>query len=443
MTSSERRVLEQKLEEVAYGRLDSLQINGKHLFGEDLVRVAQVIRHAPHLRSLGINDGLNEAGVNLIAEAVSHRSDIHDFGLTNIRISPGNAQNLAQGLAPNRQLKRLKFSWSVPESTVLDHLTSLVEDLPHLQQLLLSGGVWSQQSHDKLAAALADKKELVILELSPTPDEKAKSPQFLSDDAFEDALLGQPHPNLMRFGGNTSLPVQKVIHMNDQRRFETQKFIYQELNSNYDAMCNRITPQRIVAFETLYPALNQNGAFGNGVRDTYRLFLEQLPKLPEPPEGKTLSDALFEADAHGFTPLDNPHTWRNRPNLLAQLAEETPLAQALQRRSPKGMSVLEAAFAYLPAGQVIGTLNQANVQVQQHELLAAGNKPTPLLDILIGKHEIGALFTQANWSGGKDSGQMMACIRDLPEETRPLLPSLSGLRLQLDAQHHAQAGKGR
>lgn len=438
----DRKKLEQKLQDIAEGRLDSLQLYGDRLTGTDVERIAQLIRHAPHLRYIGVNTGLNEAALSLIADAVSHRSDIEDFSLTNMNISPANAKELASGLSPNRRLQSLKLSWSVSQADVLDPFIDLIADTPRLQKLFLTGGVWDQPRHQRLAEALRDKKDLVTLEFSPSQQEEEPA---LSYSCFEEALLESPHPNLLFFNVNplatlNTLLTNNIAHASKVTE-ELRPLLY-GMQEDYASLAKHTTPQLVAAAAALTPALITKNAFSSDKGTRYRTFLDGLPTLSRLPESG-IDDALFAKDEQNFAPIDNPHTWANHPQLLKRLTEEAPLTrERLDRRNENGLSLLEAAFAYLPAKTVLASLNAAGIRINQNDLFDTKGKPTPLLDILEKKQEVGALLTRGNWQHATQH-ELNAFLRKFSPETRATFSGMENVLRYTSRPLQSERGRGR
>lgn len=73
--------------------------------------------------------------------------------------------------------------------------------------------------------------------------------------------------------------------------------------------------------------------------------------------------------------------------------------ELLERRTPKGSSLLDSAFAAFPAEALLEHLHAVGVKVQMKALLAEDGKPSELLARLVDEGLAQRLFTPHNWQG--------------------------------------------
>lgn len=169
--------------------------------------------------------------------------------------------------------------------------------------------------------------------------------------------------------------------------------------------------------------------------DAFEAHIATLPAIPQ----TGLPDALFEADANGYAPLDNPENWlRAAPIFNALEKAGVNVDDAfLNRRTPRGVSFIESAIQAAPIAELVRCLNEQDVQIDEKWLLD-GKKPSALLEHLISDNDAPKLFTGANWKHSTPS-EFNAAFMCLPPEQRERVGNVHGIRAQLADNQHTQA----
>lgn len=127
-------------------------------------------------------------------------------------------------------------------------------------------------------------------------------------------------------------------------------------------------------------------------QEDFERLLERLPGFPA--KG---TETLFTPDESGFAPLDNPLLWSDRT--MEDFTSLPLTKELLERRTPKGSSLLDSAFAAFPAEALLEHLHAVGVKVQMKALLAEDGKPSELLARLVDEGLAQRLFTPHNWQG--------------------------------------------
>lgn len=425
------------LEAVRSGESDTIKITAG-LNRWELQELIGEIPTLPKLRKLDLwNASLDGYMVGILADAISQRTDIEELNFNKVPLEEAGVRRLAKAMLPNKGMKKLYFSFCDLEEKEIAPLLESVEKLKGLEGLHLNGNEWSQAMHDRIGDTLAQHRNLAALGLMPS----TQRPHPNHDDShFADALLGHPHPNLVTMNGLRAPQINGLLGRNIQLMQENKKTLgmMMSLYEDYAATAKEVTPEQLFHIEGQLAALRHSTSSPNTMIP-YETFLRALPQLTK---GEPLTlEGLYTRDAEGFTPLENPLTWREHPELLETIAQAGNLDKS-DRRTAKGTSLLQAAFEYLPAQDVLTTLNRHGMRIDKAMLLDSDDAPKPLLETLIRKGEVGACFTPENWRGGS-MDELKALVRALPEETRQYLPSLHGVLYQLQISPQTAQPRGR
>ncbi|MBM3616953.1 MAG: hypothetical protein FJX23_00220 [Alphaproteobacteria bacterium] len=426
-------LLDQRLDEIRKAESDDLQLNFDRMNGEDIERVAQAIFTAPFLRKVHFMGPVNSAATHLLSEALASRSDIVDFGWTSNKGQDENIAKAINSLENSKGLNTLYVTWSDAGEKTMDAVIKRIEANPDFEHLFASGGTWSQETHDRLAEAVKDKKSLITLNTSTRKLD-------LDDTKLAEALANNPHPNLLAPIGCHELD---VIHLkNDNNaaceRVKTAfKRIPEEIDQNtFNAT---LTPQLLADSAERLPALKSCDAMGATHLAHYTALAETLPQSENPLDIST----LFAKNETGFAPIENPLTWREVPDLLAQLESSGKLDnESLSLRTEKGSSLSDMALLHAPAGEVLPVLNRFGIKLKKDALLTEEGQPTELLERLHSRGELSAIFSPTNWTGSTP-GELRATVEALPKEMADKLPPLNGLQQILRAAQPSRSGIGR
>lgn len=155
----------------------------------------------------------------------------------------------------------------------------------------------------------------------------------------------------------------------------------------------------------------------------------QLPSLPD---GKIMLDDLFTGDENGFTPLDNPLTWRKHPDLLARLIMQGELDEtSLSRQTPKQHTILEYAVGLGDAQTAMKTLRDNGLRLGGTWLFQ-NDKLIEMADILVERGAWREAFSAENWHGAPRA-ELNAMLKALPDNLRNQIPNRHQLLAQAGA----------
>lgn len=433
------------------GKQETLRFNGP-MSRSEFAELVKAIPDLPSLKLLHLQQAyLQSSDVKALSSALSTRTDLQELGLHKSPITDEDAILLADALKPHKDFRALQISYCELQDEGMNALVDVIARSPNFRSLTASGNKWNQSTHDKLAVALSDKSDLATLSL--WRDEKPP----LDEHILEKSLLQNPHPNLVTTTGIHSHAIGALTSRNLAARVDAGRFL-DALNASGDSYAKRVNLQVLepvvsssrgishtIGFnvvkdfdivDAIFKTQTRRTALIDFSRNEGKLaafddFLKQMPKLEA--GIKPSIDALFKEDAQGFSPLENPITWQNHPNLLTELAQENGLSTAnRQRTTSRGTHLLDAALSYLPTESVIDQIVPVGLRIGREELLTGEGKPTKLLDIIFSKGETTQLFTLSNWAG-KSKNEVKSLVMALPEDMKPTVPPLLGLFQQLDA----------
>lgn len=169
----------------------------------------------------------------------------------------------------------------------------------------------------------------------------------------------------------------------------------------------------------------------------YDTLLKTLPRIDETTGAESLFLPAGEGAAKGFAPLDNPLLWEGK-NI--EDFKALPLNKALlERRTPKGSTLLDAAISAFPLEEIVAHLNSKHIKLQESALLTESGAPTELLQRCIEERELHKLFTKENWAG-TNADAFSAFYQKLPTAAKEQVPYQS-IRSYL--QTSSTQGRGR
>lgn len=303
---------------------------------------------------------------------------------------------LIDTITEHPHLHRLQINNTCFTTERMQRLTAALEHQPELTYLAFPFNKFSPETVNELVKFVGESGKICNLDLRGTQDD-GKSLQIL-----EDALIGKANQRNLHKLNPRSGALSTMIRENGARIGEYQSRIR---NGELDTT----GPELIWEIEQLRYSVIE----GDVKTDIHTAFMDSLPTISEG-ETPTL-DNLLKPDAKGWTPLDNPKTWRNHPDLLQELAKKGELnGETLNQRTPKGPTLAEYAFGFGDTDAVLQILSQQNIGVSQ----LAG---TDAFEVIGKKGELGQLFTEAHWQDAsrQELASTLARLSDSAKEQIP------------------------
>lgn len=311
-------------------------------------------------------------------------------------ISADEFDLLIDTITEHPHLHRLQINSTCLGTERMQRLTAALEHQPELTYLAFPFNKFSPETVSELARFVGESGKICNLDLRGTQDD-VKSIQIL-----EDALIGKANQRNLHQLMPRSGALSNMIGENGARIGGYQSRIRNgELDDPNPELVWEIEQLRFSVIE---------GDVKTGI---HTAFMDTLPTL-DAGEMPTL-DSLLQPDTNGWTPLDNPKTWRNHPDLLQQLAEKGELnADTLHRRTPKGPTVVEYAFGFGDTDAVLQILSRENIPICH----LAG---TDAFEVIGKKGELGQLFTEAHWqhASRQELSSTLARLSDTAKDQIP------------------------
>lgn len=428
------RTMGDELKLLKNGQSSALRFNGP-MTTDDIRELIAAVPELPKLKSVNLTGiGFTPEDFKALTDALVKHTGIQEIILNNNLIDKEKAAGLAEVIRANTGLRRLELAYCDMEDAALASVCGALASVRDLQVLNLNANKWQQNSREHLAFGIASQKNLCSLQIGR---EEENAPQ----EIFERALLSSPHPNLCTLNGVSSEKVISLIKRNQKARNDANHLLgdlsYAEV---YPEQVGHTSPEAIRNIELRRPSIFHY-THNSDALDVMDDFIRHMPRLPD--DAPLTVDALFSEDAHGVAPIENPHMWRDHPDMMNQLAEQKLLkSETLAKRTSRGVSLLDSALSYLPAKHVIAALNRQGQRLGKASLLQENGEASPLLHILHQKGEIKDLFTLDNWIGARH-GELNALVNALPDTMKVTIPSLHRLKAALDstAKDRSQIGR--
>lgn len=405
--------LQDHLRQIKCGMQTTLTID-RPLTQKEFDQVLDAVETAPMLTELHFHSvQLMSGQVNELLDHLRGQKNLREFFLNHSIVQEETAAKLRDFLSEQKQLSKLQLIGCGMFDADIAMLAPVFKQLPELRRLDISHNRWGRQGTASLAEALARCRGLCAL----NADHKENS--SLNDGLFA-TLMHTPHPHLL-----VSAPEHAFgLH----RRMVLSHFLQAEdfLNTYCsDPAMQDFPPSRPIMPTNIYTAeslrrglLHQKPEF----KEKYAFFdriMAMLPRLA--PDEPTTIDNLLRANGSGFCPAENPLVWEERPHLLDELRMRGELTGPnAVRKTEKQSSLMEAAYAFLPAEKATEAFNRAGIAVRGNHLFAANGSATELLKIIHVKQELGCLFTPANWAGA-NARELNDYMAALPESVMPFI----------------------
>lgn len=169
-----------------------------------------------------------------------------------------------------------------------------------------------------------------------------------------------------------------------------------------------------------------------------------VPPLCNPREALN-ADMLTRKDDNGLSALDAGATWIRAEEVLAQLeASNSHLTRDVLMQEGKGNKTPMQRAVENGAGKAVLQHLYAHGESLEPEDLVVERKPTPLLNAVINKGAVSALFAKQAWQG-RSAEQMNTLYRAMPEKGKEQVKNYFSLHTELtrEEQARSQAGVGR
>jgi len=178
------------------------------------------------------------------------------------------------------------------------------------------------------------------------------------------------------------------------------------------------------------------------LRDALRA--NQVPPLCNPREGLD-AEALLQKNDDGLNALDAGATWIRAEEVLTQLSlSDSHLGRDVLMQPGKENKTPMQRAVENGAGEAVLHHLYAHGETLELDDLVADRKPTALLNTIIEKKAVGALFEKQAWQG-RPVEQMNALYRAMPEAGKEQVKNYFSLHTELTREERSreQVGVGR
>lgn len=398
----------------SYTDLLELEMEGCNLKDEDAQAIAEFLpKNKGFTRLFLLENFIGPQGVEALAEAAKELPELHDVNLArNMLLDRAGGEAAANLLRNAPKLLSLNVSLNQMKDEGSAVLADAVERAPQLRKLTASQLNNSVDGFNALVKSVRDHPSLQNALLMRDTSYTAQKPE--EEQAIKQ-LAGGEAKNLTAFSPRTPL-VEAVISRNKVAAERAARMLEREPDTlDYTERAALYERWNVVCdvANKLRPPLDTSDASLKVMQQRFAEHMHALPKTAKD------ADGLFQPNAEGFAPLDNPAIWRNPQQVLE--AVESLTRELLERTTPKGVSLLASATAAARISTLLPALNAKGVQLKGEALLEADNTPTPLFQTIIDRGDGSKLFTRDNWRGAHPA-EMRRAADALPAEQRALVP---------------------
>lgn len=435
---------------------------------EKLAEVCRRLQNQPNLKTISLKPGpMTRAGVVAIGEMLKSNPQLTSFTLDSSQLDGKSFRILAAALKNHTELTTLNLSNNNLGNDGAATVAQLMNKLPSILTLNLTGNHFDDKGAVAIADALAKNTTLGTIQLtnpritsrgrialanslrenrtltnldlgwvnSIDPQHKAAMAQILRECGHKN--LGSFSPTIFMWNDATSLTKRN----SDQAKAAIKRFVpvvKKDKADTADTTLNDLTLRDFHAVEERMPLIKNRlsdydifgyGYYGYGYgmgskprptkAQALSAYEEAKAQLPKASVRSNMSlNNLFKANEHGFSPIDNPDTWKQPAKLFEALAKAEVDQDFLNRQGPKGMSFLECAITAAPAEFAVSGLNRLGFHLRSKELLDDEGKPNETLKLFIERGEVDKLFTVGNWRSA-NPGELKMVFNALKNHAKP------------------------
>jgi hypothetical protein len=429
------------------------QLSHRELTTFDARKLADILRHNPHVEALHISTPITEDGALALAEAIKGHPRLQDLHFKAPHLAQHALEALATASLSLPQLHTFQMKEAGIEAPLMRHICELAGSHPTLHSLCLSkNAIAPEQLADvstlfrnhhwqrirlmdcgldesgltTLARNLGEQPLLCRFHLQGNVADRGQYP------AFSDAVIASGSKNLL-----STFPATDRL-----------KACSAAIEAECDAVVGKLRGvplnEQGASVVTNAQAIARLPAIGQMMRSTrfeeyFKVYMRELPPLPA-----TLSTAALLRPANRLKqcPAENPANWREPEALLRRLEEagETIDAAWLDRHTRQGESLLSCGLAGGGA-KFVQALNSRGIQLRGDYLLDEQQKPKEALRTLIALDNCPALFGLENWQGATSS-ELQQTLKAIPPEQRSHIGNRHLLAQQLrQQQQETQLGR--
>lgn len=403
--------------------LEAISLDNLNIASQWLEDIIAAVATCPNMREVSLTGNrLSKKSVDLLAQSLTKWTKLENLQLESTGIDSQDLATITQGFPAESALKKLNLSANALYDEGAQHLHELLPKLPALRHL------WLESCNLKDDGVLAIGEELAKATSELTHCSLYYN-QMLPQTAelFADKLEAAHKRNLIR-----QPFVNERLETYCNRNLEKAKTLFKPLPNDMatlpDAL-EKLPPSKLAEIYERLPALEMTYSSVN-LAQGVEAFIDTLPVI------STATADIFAADARGYTPLDNPRSWKH----IADWPKHPTAAELLQTNR-SGEPFLHTGLAGA-AEQIIPQLNACGVGITLPALCNEQGKASPLMQQLIDDGTAPLLFTAQNWRG-ESPQSMQHAYQLLPEAQQKTITNYHTLYTRLAMEQNRNTGIGR
>lgn len=373
----------------------------------NLPEVLKVLDAAPNLRKVSYQKNmLDVKSAKVLFDGIKKHPTLSEVDISNNCMENGGGKVVADFIASNPRLQviaadkcNLLDEGMEPISRAIAANTAALRGVSFSNNKMTSEGM-----HGFARATMRENRRLTQVHCDNSPE---------TNETLEKTFLYAPSPNVLMVAPVEGQEAKAVLNRNDAGIKHAVMLLQEGIEKQ--------VPRRLQFLEDRKPAIFTSGLLRIGVRPPeevkaeYETFMEALPKVPE--AGAGFADGLFTPDANGFAPLDNPRAWQGT-NPLEAIADIPLTREFLDRKTPKGTSLLDSLASHVSGEALVSHLNGKGIKLGLADLQEEKySRPNRLMETLIEKGDAAALFHESNLIG-KKRPEVLALHELLPAAQR-------------------------
>lgn len=421
----------------------SISLSGiKYANKEDVLKVIEVLKNNPHIRSIDLKDvNMHATWLAMVLDAAATCPKLRSLDLTKNPLQHPALGSLLNALPHWPQLQTLSLAGCTLNGKSIGRLApALSAHCPALASLDLDDNAITAAGASTIAKMAAGKPLLRQLHLAnnslgdaclPAIAALLQQPQLTKCDLMYNHFSAE---GMDRFTNdicrNRTLVSSPLLHPQldticEKNRQATITLITKLKDLDTDKpQWERLPAHILSAMYARLPAIEMLIAPPE-LHDKLTAHIDSLPKIDAV---TATSDGLLAADARGYRPLDNPALWKQLPTLLA--AKGSPLStETLLKQDRHGETYMRAAIASNPV-TALPQLNAAGIRIPLSALMNSDRSFSGLMEQFIADENVAQLFTFANLKG-EAASTVKDFYRALPPEQKAQVTNLHSLMAEL------------
>ena len=356
---------------------------------------------------------LQDADIEILVDLLIDNTSVRNLYLSHNLIGDEGAIKIAELIEKNRSIRNI----SAYHNTIGDKggvaIERALQQGDTLEKIDISWNSAGRETIDAMADVVAHSQNLTTLLLHNQCDADGTQNNLrpVMEKTFAEALKLSRSKNLAALGSMQPGTGSLLVRNEEAARAIGKKLLTDEA----------LTVADLYEIAGREPIIRKFGPTDSNQEMTEALeeFETLLGLLPLLPSSATLTpESLFEQDAQGYTPMDNPRIMDHFPDICQFLkGQGTPLTlEHLETETRDGQSYFSLLMEHARTDTVLAGLNASGIRLQGGFI--ENGQPSALLEMLIERRCVSDLFTEENWKGGSTK-ELQSVFRAIPDDQKP------------------------